>query len=197
MELAERVNDLMGLRVLRHGQRVWKPYMEKYHADVIAELGIDRGSHFRLLIEHGPKLAVAVDAWMDDGVISRNDCRHSQKTHDSTYKSFKREMEGRSFVKVCRGYTFDVVHEFPDRYFDLIYVDADHTYSACLQDLIDWWPKVKSGGTFCGHDYVEFTNRKTGVKFGVIQAVTEFAKANGLGVIAMPEYVWAIIKPGQ
>ena len=196
MESAKRINDLMNLEVRRHGQRVWRPYMEKYSIDAIAELGVDKGSHFKLLIEHGPKLAVAVDAWIDDGVISRNDCRRSQKTHNRIYDSFKKEMEDKPFVKICRGYTFDVVKEFPDKFFDLVYVDADHTKDACRRDLADWWPKVKPGGTFCGHDYIELTTRKTGVKFGVIQVVSEFAEANNLKVIALPEYVWAIIKPG-
>lgn len=37
--------------------------------------------------------------------------------------------------------------------FDLVFVDATHTRKEVLADIDRWWPKVKPGGIFCGHDY--------------------------------------------
>lgn len=42
---------------------------------------------------------------------------------------------------------------FDDGTFDLFFIDADHRYSQVSMDLDYWWPKVKLGGIFCGHDY--------------------------------------------
>ncbi|MGE0671085.1 MAG: class I SAM-dependent methyltransferase [Parachlamydiales bacterium] len=42
--------------------------------------------------------------------------------------------------------------QFPDHTFDLIFIDADHTYEGVLADLKVWYSKVKPGGIICGHD---------------------------------------------
>jgi hypothetical protein len=45
--------------------------------------------------------------------------------------------------------------------------------------LCAWAPKVKIGGVFGGHDFVDMTlncKDKSKVKFGVVEAVEEFVK---------------------
>lgn len=54
---------------------------------------------------------------------------------------------------------------------DFVYIDGDHSYEAVKKDLEAWYPKVKSGGMFCGHDY-NYPD--------VERAVQEFAKSKGL-----------------
>eukprot|EP00758_Cryptobia_borreli_P017344 Tbor_TRINITY_DN6182_c4_g1::TRINITY_DN6182_c4_g1_i3::g.22011::m.22011 len=44
-------------------------------------------------------------------------------------------------------------------YFDYIYVDARHDYKGVLDDISQWWPKLKKGGIMAGHDYVFFTKK--------------------------------------
>tara|TARA_Y100000310_G_C20694545_1_gene824618 strand:- start:4630 stop:5115 length:486 start_codon:yes stop_codon:yes gene_type:complete len=39
---------------------------------------------------------------------------------------------------------------FNDSYFDLVYIDALHTYDAVLADIKAWLPKVKKGGIISG-----------------------------------------------
>ena len=39
---------------------------------------------------------------------------------------------------------------FVDGYFDLIYIDGDHTYSGVMADLHAWYGKVRRGGILCG-----------------------------------------------
>ena len=48
---------------------------------------------------------------------------------------------------------------------DLIFIDADHQYSAIKQDIENWLPKVKEHGTISGHDY--------GTHEGIGKAVNE------------------------
>jgi hypothetical protein len=76
-------------------------------------------------------------------------------------------------VVVHRAYSYDVAEQFPDEYFDWVYVDADHTYRGCLTDLELFDRKVKRGGLILGHDY---TNEATALRFhfGVVDAVNEF-----------------------
>ena len=64
---------------------------------------------------------------------------------------------------------------FEDEFFDFVYIDADHSYEAVRADLEVWWPKLKPGGLFAGHDYdLKFSGVKT--------AVDEFAQRAGLEV---------------
>lgn len=174
--------------------RRWRLYVQKYNCERIVELGVHKGHNFHKMIAYPPKLAVAVDAWVDDGVLSRNDTALTQAQLDFYHKRFEAEMADKPFVKICRGYTFDVVKEFPDDYFDLIYIDADHTYEGCLRDLRDWWPKMKSGAAFTGDDYRDDLT-KTGVRYGVIDSLKTFSKENNVEVFPLPRLGWAIIKP--
>ena len=38
--------------------------------------------------------------------------------------------------------------------FDLVFIDADHSYEAVKQDIANWKPKIKAGGILAGHDYL-------------------------------------------
>lgn len=188
----EVINDLNSLIFNKH-YRVWEPFMRKYNCEAICEIGVRSGENFEKMIAHNPKVAVAVDIWKEDGVRSRNDVAYPQDELDKQYEDFKSRVGNDPFVQICREYSFDAVKRFPDNHFDLVYIDADHTYEGCLRDIIDWYPKVKTGGLLLGDDFI---NRKTrtGVRFGVISAVTKFARTNNLSFFVFPRSKWGMIK---
>lgn len=45
--------------------------------------------------------------------------------------------------------------------FDFIFIDGDHAYDATLADCEAYYPLLKKGGFFCGHDYnsIDTVNR--------------------------------------
>lgn len=55
---------------------------------------------------------------------------------------------------------------FDDDYFDVAFIDADHSFDSIKDDIRMWLPKVKPGGMICGHDYHPHYD-------GVIKAVEE------------------------
>lgn len=169
----------------------WEPFMRKYHCDTICELGVCKGTNFSEMIKHEPQLAIAVDSWIEDGIVSRNDGRYSQEELDKQYQHFTDNVRDKPFVRIYRDYTFNIAKNFSDNYFDLIYIDADHTYEGCLRDITDWYPKVKKGRFLLGDDYRVSEYR---IKFGVIEAVNEFAKNNNIEFFELPNYGWGIIK---
>jgi hypothetical protein len=196
MDTSEKIKDLLVL-TMRRRRMVWRPYMEKYKCEIIAELGVSTGRNFYNMIAHGPALAVAVDAWGwgDEKMVSQNDCAFTQEEFDSQYETFRKEMAPFSFVKIYREYTFDAAKRFPNGSFDFVYIDADHSYNGCMRDLVSWWPKLKHGATFVGDDYYPGIAKRTKVPFRVIEAVNDFAKANDLLLTELPGNAWAIIKP--
>ena len=70
-------------------------------------------------------------------------------------------------------YSIHAATLFPDNFFDLIYIDANHNYPAVCEDLYTWYPKLKIGGVFSGDDYCNCWNPQEG-QYGVVQAVEEF-----------------------
>lgn len=42
----------------------------------------------------------------------------------------------------------------PDRSLDFVYIDAVHTFAACLADIKAWLPKIRCGGMIAGDDYI-------------------------------------------
>ena len=56
-------------------------------------------------------------------------------------------------VKMLREESVNAASKFEDESVDFIFVDGDHSYDATLADCEAYYPKLKKGGIFCGHDY--------------------------------------------
>lgn len=65
----------------------------------------------------------------------------------------------------------DKLPEMAGRTFDLIFVDADHSYEAVRADIARWWPRVRDGGIMAFHDYSDLPDcAYPGVKRAVDEA---------------------------
>jgi SAM-dependent methyltransferase len=60
----------------------------------------------------------------------------------------------RNLLQVIAGNGHQVAARFPDGYFDLIYVDAGHSFADADADIKSWRSKVRPGGILCGHDCI-------------------------------------------
>ncbi len=67
------------------------------------------------------------------------------------------------------------VDDFHDESLDFVYIDADHEYESALADITLYYPKVKRGGLFCGHNY----EPETAIEH-VAKAVHYFCAQNNL-----------------
>lgn len=182
MELPEPIRDLNEIAVSHH-RRIWQPFMEKYSCKKIAEVGVFRGENFMRMIAHSPEIAVAVDAWKDGGGTA-NDARLPQCCLDEQFECFRAMTTCFGFVNIKRGMTTEIAKEYEDGYFDMIYIDADHSYNGCLQDIQAWYGKVRKGGFVLGDDYD---------KRGVRASATDFAKQIGKELYPIKQHGWAIL----
>lgn len=189
----DEINDLKNLEIRRH-RRVWRPFMEKYDCKRIAEIGVFEGENFYRMIEHGPELAVAVDMWKRTGNVAQADSGYDQERLDAMHDRFADSVKDKPFVRIVRKDSVMAASGFPDGYFDLVYIDGDHTYEGCKRDIEAWYPKVRPGGYVTGDDYWMNKAKNTGIVFQVKKAVLEFA-GKDKQVHELPWHGWAIIKP--
>jgi predicted O-methyltransferase YrrM len=84
-------------------------------------------------------------------------------------------------VEVHRGFSNQVAIQFPDEYFDFVYIDGDHRYAAVKEDLELYFKKLKVRGLLCGDDYAE----SGWWKAGVARAVDEFASNNIVKIVSL------------
>jgi len=79
----------------------------------------------------------------------------------------------------------EAIKFIPDN-LDFVYIDANHQYEYVKQDIINYYPKVRKGGTLGGHDYW------FGIP-GVPKAVDELTEKNSWKLYTKP-YDWWIIR---
>lgn len=85
------------------------------------------------------------------------------------------------------------VNRFAEECLDFVHLDGNHGLEHIRADIKAWWPKVKSGGVFSGHDFYDRDNDAH--KCGVATAVLEFIYENKLTVHITPCTSWWVIKP--
>lgn len=66
-------------------------------------------------------------------------------------------------VKMLREESVNAASKFKDESVDFIFVDGDHSYDATLADCEAYYPKLKKGGIFCGHDYQSLEDVKRAI----------------------------------
>ena len=114
------------------------------------------------------------------------------------YLSVIKKFEDDYSVHIIRKDSLKASEQFPDEYFDWIYLDADHSYEGCSNDLEVWFPKLKKGGVFAGHDYVD--GEMKGGSFRVKSAVNKFISNKDVDLYLTEERTmksWYFIKPGD
>lgn len=99
--------------------------------------------------------------------------------HDEMFRIFLANLRGTRadlLVRPVRAPSLEAAARFRDGSIDVLFIDGDHSYEACLDDMLHWLPKVRPGGLVVGHDcYTEPDN-------GVYRATLRFTELTGIPV---------------
>jgi hypothetical protein len=110
----------------------------------------------------------------------------TQETMDSSYLELLSNIEPyKDRVTVVRKTSVDAARDYPDGYFDYVYIDGCHNEESVSLDMDTWYPKVAAGGVFAGHDYPLYK--------GVTKAVDTFVSKIGL-ILFASNGDWCIFK---
>ena len=125
-----------------------------------AEIGTGRGVTAKYLLENCPELILyEISYYSFRGFAAAR--RKAQKLWREKIAQYLDR------VVILDGKSMDVYKQVEDESLDFVFIDADHSYKMCLEDIRIWYTKVKYGGLICGHDYQN--GRWAGVEKAVCQ----------------------------
>ena len=133
-----------------------------------AELGVDRGILFGVLLRDCPNLQLL-------GVDTFPDRERSKRVFELAVKYADRASVMAMTTRVASKLV-------PDGELDFVFIDADHSERSVTEDIFDWKPKVRQGGWLGGHDYSRNFP-------GVIKAVDRIF---GTRVQEYPGTIWGV-----
>lgn len=164
------------------------------------EVGVFQGVNAVYLLQDLPiKKLYLIDNYKPyfDGPFKDGIPRYGQEVMNSYYADTLRVTEPHfKKTRIIVQESIWAAQQFPDNYFDFVYIDAGHTYDDTMSDMQAWWPKCKVGGLFGGHDYGTVNGGE------VKKAVDDFIKEKGIpienpaiGMRAGEAMEWSFFKP--
>jgi cephalosporin hydroxylase len=174
---------------IRTGMRYLLKKFKKKHISVL-EIGTRHGESAKVILRTlNIKKYTVIDPFITYQDY-KSDPANKLMTHgDKIYKKTKKELK-----PLCKNLIFlrgfsnnkKILKNIKKNSLDLVFVDGNHEYKYVLEDLRNYFPKIKKGGILMGDDFnhrskkSDFLNKMPGNKKnkGVYEAVISFSKEN-------------------
>jgi len=146
--------SLADARILVNREEVLK-YLPKEMG--MAEVGVAYGYFSEKLLDNAhPEKLYAIDIF-DDSVKGFWESRvfeEADMTHLKWYETKFRKEIGQGIIEIRRGISYECLAQFPDNYFDYIYLDAAHDYTNVKKDVEEIRRVVRPKGIVQFNDYI-------------------------------------------
>ena len=146
-------------------------------SEVGVEIGVFKGDFSKHLLSSTKLVKLyGVDSWEQDEAKTRAVYKkwamNQKKLDEAREEALAKLSRYGDRSVIIREISENAVKGFEDGSLDFIYIDASHRFSGVAIDLINWWPKLKVGGIFAGHDYWKC------YRYEVMEAVNGFMVEN-------------------
>lgn len=136
-----------------------------------AEIGVDHGKYAEQLLRGIPGLQLlCIDPWLP---YTEGTEVHDQENISAIYHEAHERLTPLN-ANVLRATSMEAVQYIDNNSLDFIFIDGNHSYSYVLEDITEWYKKLKPGGIMVGHDYKEDKVND----YGVIEAVQKYTTDN-------------------
>ena len=134
----------------------------------IVELGCYLGKSTYYLIQKLKERDLKFNLDVVDVFENKLSTDNNSKYKEDFLNTFKKNMgSDLSYIRnIHKNLTHNAVNLYKDNSLDFIYVDASHREKDVLNDILLWFPKLKSGGTMAGDDW-----QKVGVRNAVVKVI--------------------------
>jgi hypothetical protein len=142
---------------IKYGRKFLLEMMPKH--SVCAEIGVSQGLFSEEILEVvQPKKLHLIDPWAGEPHVDY---------YNAVCEKLKDPIECGQ-VQIHKAKSQFVYDQFPDQYFDWIYVDGSHNYKSVRRDLDFYYHKIKMYGFITGDDY-RFTEKRKGLRDAVAE----------------------------
>lgn len=168
----------------------------------VVEIGVCTGKSITYLSEQLIKNKIKIDLYGIDhflGSAEHRDIIFKKEIENDTDYLYHLCIDN---LKKCNVYDYisilkiDSINgslKFNNNFFDVIIIDADHSYEGVKKDIDAWLPKLKSGGILAGDDYsprgwpgvVKAVNEKFGSNVNIY-------KTENMNPIFLPPSLWYV-----
>lgn len=163
-----------------------------------AEIGVLIGQMSECLLRDPRVKLIMVDSWApeeeqtDAYKASEDYHAHLTAAEQLAHKRVAEEVTEFAGTRrtILHATSREAAGHVPDRSLDFAFIDGDHSFEGCSEDISLWFPKVKVGGYLCGHDYAVPSDAAWAV--GVRRAVDAAVKRMGWKLETGPNYVWLV-----
>lgn len=143
-------------------RRSWIQVIREIRAKKVAEIGVCNSLMAATIIRGTRRLKEywAIDPWSVECASEPSLMKLTVEEWDKLYFDVIKRCEDFGCLRVLRMTSLGAAKQFPDGYFDTVFIDANHAYPAVLEDTEVWKSKIRIGGMLCGHDYHFATVKK-------------------------------------
>lgn len=137
-----------------HRERLGQWLNENGLIGSMVEIGVCFGGFSKIVLKDWRGAAYhMIDPWTTQDPRVYREKQDERWVYDKRHEECLAIAASDRRVIVHRAFSSEAAVKFNNASLDCCYIDGNHSYEAVSQDLKDWWPKMKSGGLFCGHDY--------------------------------------------
>lgn len=158
LEYLQRKYDLtldnkkrMPVEIPNVGRATLANWLHELDFKTAVEVGVAAGDYSEVLCKTNPQMKIyGVDPYIPlEG--------YRDYARPSTFEKFRAEAKAR--LAAYSNYEFiykpsmEAAKDFADSSLDFVYIDANHEKQFVIDDITQWYRKIKPGGIVAGHDY--------------------------------------------
>lgn len=177
MEVLEQIRLILGLKTLETGRYpIEVPNFGREQLAQLfcalgysrgAEIGVKEGDYSETMLKLNPGLLLAsidpweVSAYYEHGEphIRGDGIPDEQSVYWGYYQNALKKLSQYPGSNIYRLKSMEAAKHFPDNSLDFVYIDGNHDFEHCTQDICEWSRKVRPGGIVAGHDYTRYPAR--------------------------------------
>lgn len=186
LAVIEKVDGIQGFFTNDEIKALYRLTMQLAHPARILEIGSYRGRSSSVIgyaIAGTTSELYCLDVWGGEGTKKvRQRDRSSLLLQDSEYAVLEDFLHNTAFIgdalRLFRGSSRQFANLLPTGFFDLIFIDASHTYEDTYFDIELGFRCLKPGGIICGHD---FHSDGIGVKKAVNEMISSSPTIREIG----------------
>jgi len=138
-----------GISGYMHTDELQWLYETSKKMDSVCEIGSWKGRSTDAILTGCKGSVTAIDNW--EGSKETGDETYTVAKQEDVYATFMKNVGHFKNLTVHKSYSVPAADKYPDKSFDMVFIDGDHSYEQCSADIRAWKNKAKI--LLCGHDY--------------------------------------------